>query len=144
MQIVAAAEDDYVEIVDVWEASVRATHDFLSEEDIRFFKPLILNEYLSAVAVHCVKDESGRIHGFVGVAGQGIEMLFLAPESRGRGLGKLLTNFAIATLGARRVDVNEQNPHAVGFYEHMGFTVVRRSPVDGTGKPFPLLHMELR
>jgi putative acetyltransferase len=70
-------------------------------------------------------------------------MLFLAPESRGRGLGKLLTNFAIATLGARKVDVNEQNPDAVGFYEHMGFTVARRSPVDGTGKPFPLLHMEL-
>lgn len=142
MNIAVAVKEDYPEIVDVWEASVRATHDFLSEDDIRFFKPLILNEYLSAVELYCVKDEAERIHGFVGVAGQKIEMLFLAPRSRGRGLGKLLLNFAVTELGARKVDVNEQNPSAAGFYEHMGFTIANRSPVDGMGKPFPLLHME--
>jgi putative acetyltransferase len=37
--------------------------------------------------------------------------------------------------------VNEQNPAACGFYEHLGFVVVGRSEVDGTGRPFPLLHM---
>jgi putative acetyltransferase len=37
--------------------------------------------------------------------------------------------------------VNEQNPAAVGFYEALGFTVRGRSPVDGEGRPFPLLHM---
>lgn len=143
MDIVVAKRSDYEEIVVVWEASVRATHNFLSEEDIQFFKPLILNEYLSAVELYCVKDTSNKIHGFVGIAGDRIEMLFLAPESRGRRLGKLLTNFAITKLGANKVDVNEQNPAAVGFYEHMGFKVVKRSPVDGMGKPFPLLHMQL-
>lgn len=144
MNIVAAVKEDFLEIVDVWEASVRATHDFLSEEDIQFFKPLILNEYLSAVELYCVKDDSGRIQGFVGVAEQKIEMLFLAPQNRGKGLGKLLLHFAVTELGARKVDVNEQNPSAVGFYEHMGFKVVKRSPVDGLGKPFPLLHMEMQ
>lgn len=143
MNIIAAVEDDYVEIVKVWEASVRATHDFLSEEDIQFFKPLILNEYLSAVALYCVKDQADKVHGFVGVAEHNVEMLFLDPRSRGKGLGKLLLNFAIVELGAKKVDVNEQNPSAVGFYEHMGFKVVKRSPVDGMGKPFPLLHMEM-
>ncbi|ABB39818.1 GCN5-related N-acetyltransferase [Oleidesulfovibrio alaskensis G20] len=144
MNIVAAAQEDYPEILAVWEASVRATHDFLTEDNIQFFKPLILKEYLPAVDLYCAKDETGRIHGFLGVAEQNIEMLFLAPESRGRGLGKLLVNFAVAELGSVRVDVNEQNPSAAGFYEHMGFTVVRRSSVDGQGQPFPLLHMELR
>ena len=28
-------------LVDVWEAAVRATHHFLSESDIQFFKPLV-------------------------------------------------------------------------------------------------------
>ncbi|WP_338046815.1 GNAT family N-acetyltransferase [Oleidesulfovibrio alaskensis] len=107
MNIVAAAQEDYPEILAVWEASVRATHDFLTEDNIQFFKPLILKEYLPAVDLYCAKDETGRIHGFLGVAEQNIEMLFLAPESRGRGLGKLLVNFAVAELGSVRVDVNE-------------------------------------
>ncbi|MCJ2165618.1 GNAT family N-acetyltransferase [Pseudodesulfovibrio sp. S3] len=143
MNIVVAMEDDYLEIMEVWEASVRATHEFLTERDIRFFRSVILSEYLPTVTLHCVKDGVGRIHGFVGVVEQAVEMLFLAPQSRGKGLGKMLLNFAIAEFGARKLDVNEQNPGAVGFYEHMGFKVVSRSPVDATGKPFPLLHMEL-
>ena len=143
MRLIPAKEDDFAEIVEVWEASVRATHHFLSEEDIRFFRPLILNDYLAAVDLHCLKDESGRIHGFLGVSGEDVEMLFLAPQSRGRGLGKRLLTFALEELGARRVDVNEQNPAAVGFYEHMGFRVTGRSPLDNAGKPFPLLHMAI-
>jgi putative acetyltransferase len=141
--VVAAGRDDFGEIVEVWEASVRATHHFLSEEDILFFRPLILSDYLAAVDLYCLKDESGRIHGFLGVAGENVEMLFLDPRSRGRGLGKRLLAFALDKLGARKVDVNEQNPDAVGFYEHMGFRVTGRSPLDGAGKPFPLLHMEI-
>jgi putative acetyltransferase len=39
--------------------------------------------------------------------------------------------------------VNEQNPQAVGFYEHIGFLITGRSTLDGQGKPFPLLHMKL-
>ena len=38
-------------------------------------------------------------------------------------------------------DVNEQNVQAVGFYRHMGFVVVGRSPTDDAGRPYPLLHM---
>ena len=43
--------------------------------------------------------------------------------------------------GDLTVDVNEQNPAAVGFYEAVGFAVVGRSPLDDAGRPFPLLHM---
>ncbi|OAT53609.1 histone acetyltransferase [Providencia heimbachae ATCC 35613] len=41
------------------------------------------------------------------------------------------------------IDVNEQNPQAVGFYQHMGFSQYRRSELDGQGNPFPVLHMRL-
>ena len=144
MSIVPATEQDHPEIIEVWEASVRATHHFLSEEDILFLRPLILEQYLAAVDLYCLKDEPGAIHGFLGVSEGNIEMLFLAPGSRGKGLGKRLVRFALSELGARKVDVNEQNPSAVGFYQHMGFTVAGRSPLDGQGKPFPLLHMVIK
>jgi putative acetyltransferase len=40
-KIEKASVDDFDEITTVWEASVRATHHFLSEGDILFFRPLI-------------------------------------------------------------------------------------------------------
>ena len=70
-------------------------------------------------------------------------MLFISPEHRGTGVGKLLLNHAVNELGGTKADVNEQNPQAVGFYEHLDFKVTSRSLVDGLGKPFPLLHMQL-
>ncbi|WP_145665710.1 acetyltransferase [Chitinophaga polysaccharea] len=134
---------DFPGIVAIWEAAVRATHDFLTEEDIQFFKPLILNEYLPAVNLRCVRNKNGDMLGFIGVAENKIEMLFVHPDAHGKGIGKALLNYAIAQQGATAVDVNEQNPQAVAFYLHMGFRVTARSATDGMGKPFPLLHMAL-
>ncbi|MNK06562.1 putative N-acetyltransferase YjaB [compost metagenome] len=133
---------DYVELVSVWEASVRATHDFLKEEDILFYKPLILNEYLKAVDLFCIKDND-TITGFMGLSESSIEMLFIHPAFRGSGIGKTLLQFAINELKINKVDVNEQNDQALGFYLKMGFKVVNRSELDGMGKPYPILHMEL-
>jgi putative acetyltransferase len=138
-----AVAADYPEIVEVWEASVRATHHFLLEEHIQFFKPLILRDYLKMVQLWCVRNEQRNIVGFLGVADGNIEMLFLHPAVIGKGIGKELTEFAIREMNASKVDVNEQNPQAVKFYERMGFTVKSRSAKDGLGKPFPILHMEL-
>ena len=135
---------EYSEIVEVWESSVRATHHFLSEADIQFFKPLILNEYLAAVKLACSRNnDTGRIVGFVGVADDKLEMLFIHPDQRGAGIGKQLLNHAIDEMKIKYVDVNEDNLQAVGFYEHLGFTCFKRSELDGMGKPFPLLHMQL-
>ena len=39
--------------------------------------------------------------------------------------------------------MNEQNPQAVGFYEHMGFQTYRRTDRDEEGGPYPLLYMRL-
>ena len=134
---------DYPELVSVWEASVKATHDFLTQEDIDFFRPLILNEYLHAVELACTKDAAGNILGFIGIAANKVEMLFIHPDTRGKGIGKFLLEYAIREKGITAVDVNEQNAQAVGFYLHSGFKVVSRSATDAMGKPFPILSMEL-
>ena len=142
-QITLVDSSEYQELVDLWEASVRASHDFLSEEDIQYFKPLILNTYLDAVDLRCIRDEERRILGFSGVAEHNLEMLFIRPDQRAKGIGKALLKYAIREQEVRKVDVNEQNPKALAFYEHCGFTVQSRSEQDGSGKPYPILHMIL-
>ncbi|MBL3658799.1 GNAT family N-acetyltransferase [Fulvivirga sp. 2943] len=135
---------EYPEVVNVWEASVRATHHFLREEDIEYFKPLILNTYLDAVELRCVRNHEKRIIGFLGVAEDNLEMLFIHPEYRGQGIGKLLLDYSIDHLNVTKVDVNEQNEQAVGFYKHYGFYMIDRSELDSSGKPYPTLHMQLK
>lgn len=133
--------DDLDRLVAVWEASVRATHDFLTESDIQFFKPMVLPGLLSLEHLLCVRDRQGTLVGFVGVANGKMEALFVHPTWRRRGVGRRLARHAVVELGATTVDVNEQNHQAVGFYRRLGFEVEGRSAVDGTGKPFPLLHL---
>lgn len=136
-------EPDFPRMVDVWEASVRATHHFVREEDIQLFRPLVQSALPGITEIVCVRDEHGMAAGFVAVEHQKIEMLFIHPEARGQGVGKRLLDYAVDTFGAKRLDVNEQNEQALGFYLHMGFEVVGRSELDGTGKPYPILHMQL-
>ena len=135
---------EYQEVVNVWESSVRATHHFLKEEDIEYFKPLILNTYLDAVELRCVKNNEKKIVGFLGVAEQNLEMLFIAPEYRGKKIGKILLDYSIDNLNVTKVDVNEQNEQALGFYMYCGFEVIGRSELDSSGKPYPISHMELK
>ncbi|MGW8465046.1 acetyltransferase [Pseudomonas sp. CLCA07] len=135
---------DYEELTRVWEASVRATHDFLPNSYIQLLKELVLTRYLDAVMLICTKDPRQRITGFAGVAAGKVEMLFIDPAHRGQGLGKQLLRYALEHLNADKLDVNEQNSQALGFYLKQGFEVIGRSECDGMGQPYPLLHMRLR
>lgn len=129
------------EFLDVWEASVRATHDFLVDDDIKSLKPQVLQGLSIVSDVVYMTDEHERVSGFMAVEDGKIEMLFIHPAHRGTGLGKKFISHAITILQASRVDVNEQNIQGLGFYKHMGFKVANRSPLDGSGNPFPILHM---
>lgn len=143
MNIAIVERSDHLKLLEIWEASVRATHDFLAEDDLQELKPLIMEQYFDAVDLRCVKNGHGEIQGFCGVHDGNIEMLFIAPDARSKGIGALLAAYAIKSQGATKVDVNEQNTQALGFYQHIGFSVTGRSPVDGQGKLYPLLHMTL-
>ena len=127
----------------IWEASVRATHLFLSDEEIQKiagYVPSALNEIPHLVIA---ENDSGKAIAFMGVAANKLEMLFIAPEERGKGLGKKLIQFAFDNYAVNEVCVNEQNPQARGFYEHCGFRVYKRSELDAQGAPYPLLYMKL-
>ena len=128
----------------LWERSVRATHDFLAPEDIAFFRRMVREEALPGVEeLYVVRDEKNGFAAFAGVEAGKLEMLFVAPEKRGKGLGRILVEYVTAHCGVRRVDVNEQNAQAAGFYVRMGFRVVSRSATDPSGRPYPILHLAL-
>jgi putative acetyltransferase len=137
-----ASKADFGALLDVWEASVRATHDFITEDNIQFFKPLVRNEALPSLDLRCVRDGDLPV-GFIGVSNGKVEMLFVYPNYFGEGVGKRLLEYAIHHMNVTELDVNEQNPKALGFYQKMGFVVVGRLELDSTGKPFPILHMKL-
>ena len=137
-----ASATNYNELLQVWERSVRATHYFLREEDIEFYRPLILQEYFDQVELFCHTSNGQDIDGFIGIAGDKVEMLFIDAAARGKGIGRKLLLYAQEHRQVKKVDVNEQNTQAVGFYERMGYRVAGRSEVDGGGKPYPLLFLE--
>ena len=144
IKIIPATADDYPVLIQIWEASVRATHDFLTETHIATLRRQIQDVYMPQLPLWVASNEAGTIEGFIACLERRIEMLFVSPQSRGSGVGKFLINYAITELSANEVDVNEKNPKALGFYLHMGFESVGRSEQDGEGNPFPLLHLRLR
>ena len=138
----SASQRDYPAIIELWELSVRASHFFLPEDYLQKIKSL-LPSILPTVKLFVHFDEDNQtITGFVGVSEEKIEMLFIHPDNRGQGIGRLLNKFAVEQLQTYKVDVNEQNEQAVSFYKKMGYKVVGRTEVDGLGKPFPILQME--
>lgn len=137
-------KDEYPQLTQVWENSVRATHDFLPESYITTLKSLLLSRYLDTVTLFCTRDEELNITGFAGVSLGKLEMLFIDPAWRGQGLGKTLLAHSVNNFGIHELDVNEQNPQALGFYLKQGFEVVSRSEVDGLGQPYPMLRMRLK
>lgn len=132
------------ELTSVWRASVEATHDFLSEQDVERIAQYVPEAIRAVRVLVTACDDNRRALGFAGVDDDKLEMLFINPAYRGEGMGARLLDFTVHELGVTTVDVNEQNAQARGFYEHEGFEVVGRSETDEQGEPFPILHMHLK
>ena len=141
LSVRAGRPEDIEPLTEIWLHSVRASHAFLTEADIQEFLPIVREQALPTLELWVVCDGERPI-GFAGLAEEKLEALFLAPEHFGRGGGRLLVEHARRIKGPLSVDVNEQNPEALRFYERMGFKVVGRSETDGGGRPFPLLHLQ--
>lgn len=134
--------DNFIELLlGVWESSVRATHLFLSEQEIEGIKQYV-PQALRVVPHLIIAEENGAIAAFAGIDGRKIEMLFVAAKSRGRGIGRQLLQYVFDVYAVNELAVNEQNPQAIAFYEHMGFRVYKRSDIDEQGNAYPILYMK--
>ena len=128
-------------LLKVWESSVRATHLFLSDDEIKSIREYVPRALRGIAHLVIAEEKTGCPVAFMGVEDGSLEMLFIAPEERGKGLGKRLLQYGMENHGVERLAVNEQNPQARGFYEHMGFRVYKRTALDEQGNPYPLLYL---
>lgn len=129
-------------LLNIWEESVRATHHFLSDAEIDQIKEYVPQALRGVEHLIIAESESGKAIAFMGIENSRLEMLFLSPLERGKGIGKRLVRNGIQNYGIQEVTVNEQNPQAVGFYEHLGFETYKRTECDEEGNPYPLLYMK--
>jgi len=144
-EIVPYSDKDHDKLVDIWHEAVRRTHDFLTDADIQFYHDMVRNGALREVEIWVALNENEEPAGFIGLDGTKIEMLFVDPQYHGKGIGTRLIRHAENIKGRNlQVDVNEQNEGAYAFYKRYGFVRTGRSELDGSGRPFPLLHLELR
>ena len=132
------------QLLEVWENSVRATHLFLSEKEIKSIREYVPQALREIAHLMIAEDEAGCAAAFMGIEDGTLEMLFIASKERGKGLGKRLIQYGMENYGIKRLAVNEQNPQARGFYEHIGFHVYKRTDHDEQGNPYPLLYMRFK
>ena len=121
----------------------KGTHLFLSDSEILSIKEYVPQALKSIDKLIIAENDEEKPIAFMGIENETLEMLFITPSERGQGLGKLLLQYGISNYKVNRLTVNEQNPQATGFYEHMGFHVYKRTDYDEQGNPYPLLYMRL-
>jgi putative acetyltransferase len=138
-----ARSNDGDRVIAIWCAAVDATHHFLAAAD-RVALETLIRGFLPDAPLWLAVDQNDRPLAFMLIDDGHMEALFVDPAFRGMGLGAALVRHGLSMHPAMSTDVNEQNDQAVGFYERMGFKRSGRSPLDGRGRPYPLVHLTYR
>lgn len=129
------------QLTDLWEKSIRSSHNFLNEADIKHLKSFV-NDALYNIKHLIVAWQNNIPTGFIGIENNKIDMLFLSPDHTQQGIGSKLLDLAVCSYEARYADVSEQNTTALQFYTHKGFRIIQRDETDNQGNPFPILHLQ--
>ena len=80
----------------------------------------------------------------MGIEDTTLEMHFLKNSERDKELGKKLLMYGLKKYNINNLTVNEQNPQALAFYEHMGFKTYKRTELDEQGNAYPIIYMTLK
>jgi putative acetyltransferase len=137
-----ATPDDRERLIDIWWRSASVTHRFLSTAQLEALLPEVTALRLETLDTRVLCASPDNTVGFLVMNGRAVDGLFIAPEWRRCGGGSWLLRHARQIAGPLTVEVNEQNTEALEFYRAQGFEIVRRSPVDDAGRPYPLLYLE--
>ena len=128
-------------VIEIWRDAVDATHDFLAPEDRLAIDEMVCG-FLPQAPLWLAVDANDYPLAFMLIDEGHMEALFVDPAHRGTGIGAALVRHGLALHPRMTTDVNEQNRQAFGFYEQMRFRPTGRSPIDGQGRPYPLIHLE--
>ena len=141
VSIRTAGEADFDALTDLWERSARSSHAFMDDEEFVELKPRIRDLLLPSMDVWVAESE-GVTLGFVGARAEHVELLYIAPEAQGKGIGPQLLAQVTGGTGPRSVEVYADNAVGLGFYLSQGFRETRRDPTDGAGRGFAIVHLE--
>lgn len=140
INIRAARSEDGARALAIWRSAVAATHGFLTSEDRDAIDRMVAG-FLPGAPLTLAVDADDYAIAFMLLDGGHMEALFVDPAVHSRGIGRALVAHALAAQPGLTTDVNEQNPAALAFYLHLGFVQTGRSPLDGQGRPYPLIHL---
>lgn len=70
-------------LLQVWESSVKAIHLFLSDDERNKIKQYVPQALKEVPHLIIAENEKGSPVGFMGIANQMLEMLFVSNENRG-------------------------------------------------------------
>lgn len=114
LKIKALDQETENKLLVIWESSVRATHNFLSDPEINNIKKYVPHALRRVSHLIVAYDENEPV-AFMGINDLKLEMLFVDANQRGNGIGKALITYGIHNLDINELAVNEQNPGARGF-----------------------------
>lgn len=86
-----------------------------------------MHSFLPEAPLWVAVNERDQPVGFMLLSGQHMDALFIDPDVRGCGVGRMLVKHALSMAPELTTNVNEQNEQAVGFYKKVGFKVTERS-----------------
>ena len=118
-------------LLKVWENSVRATHKFLSNEEILEIKKYVPQALNDIAHLIIDTDENENPIAFIGIEGNKLEMLFIASEYRGKGIGTKLIETMLKLLknkGYKKTSLAVQKDnYAVKMYKKVGFKIINEN-----------------
>lgn len=135
-----AHEADFDALTDLWERSARSSHTFMDDEEFAHQRPRVRDLLLPSMDVW-VAERAGTALGFVGAREDVVELLYIAPEAQGQGLGPALLSYVDGGSGPHSVEVYADNTVGVAFYRGQGFVEQRRYAVAVAGGSFEVMRL---
>lgn len=109
------------EILDVYDKSISDLNNEISKDSLEQIKNNTKEMIKSVENLIIVKNEEENIIGFMGCENENLEMLYLHPDYKNKGLGKELINIAINNHNVNKTQVTKINTNGIDFLSHMGF-----------------------
>lgn len=115
------------QLVKVWKGSVKETHTFLSDEEINHIQEYVPQALREVPHLMIIEDDHGFPCAFMGINEHKLEMLFVSPEARGRGLGKKLIETGIREYSVNELGVNEQKSSGESVLRTYGISCLQKN-----------------
>lgn len=95
------------ELLNLWENSVKATHQFLSNEEIEKIKKYVPEALKEVQYLIIAENEENIPIAFMGINEKRLEMLFVKNNEIGKGIGRQLLTYGIKNYDVNELTVNE-------------------------------------